>query len=1607
MSRRLEGALPALMSHLLWKCYWNNDVEKFRRLLAPGGYNPPATSKSSAVAIGSQGSPASCATSPRPTPKGRKPFGAPGGSQGSKSAPSGLGKAEVNSRDHVGLTILLRASSSTEPNAILFVRALLDHPAIDLYIQDQESGWNALHRALYAGNIFIARLLLSQERNNLTGQGPGGPAARGGQLIKTKDHEGNSPFDLYNCTVEGAGVKDISAKVAESDAASTSSGGDEARGFVLPTNLFLCERGLTRCREFSSDLLASLSGTSDEIYTFGSNKNRSLGVGDEDDRHFPERIQLKRPEHVLQKVYQERTEVTSANPLPKLQSNRAGEIPMMIKALPLHTRDVALSKFHTAILTKDPVSNLFVCGVGRGGRLGLGDENTHFRFTPVQGALAGKKVLQISLGQNHSLAIVDRGELWSWGSNIHSQLGYALPTPTTPDEEPVGLTPRQVFGPLRKEVMVGVASSSVHSVAHTASALYCWGRNLGQLALMDAEARSQEVQAIPRRVAASLISTPIVAVSAIDKATTCLLSSNTVFVFTSYGYNIVKFPAPDVFANARFSGSTNVNYGLLTQIKAVASGGESIAALSGRGDLFLMSLNHQADTNSSTSTTNPTKIKKSAISQPQCVWSARKDGVTSMGVGENGSVIICTESGAVWRRVKRAKAKDAAMPGTGDLKKKDFKFQRVPGITNAIMVRSSNFGAFSIVRKDRTSVADHIKVDEQTLWQDLAPLLSIRDFESRDPSTHKERRNTEFWGKELDRRKIGQIAFQVLKSTDLEADLAQHLGTLSDEAGYDAVVCTATAPNLRIPIHSWMLAARSPVVRRALQTFGEDEVVDIPETVVIRDENSKMVFSFAGLDIFTILNLVVYIYRDEVIPVWNYPRQVPHMAFRFRQIRVELMKLATKLGTANLEASARMQTRTTRTMDQDFRLAVRDPAFLESGDIVLELDGVDVPIHSQLACQRCSFFAAMFQGRSRGQWMDMRREELEEGERLKIELGHFDLEAFRYVLMHMYADVGVELFDETVAADEDRFSELVMEVMAMADELMLDRLSQICQRVIAKFVTTRNISFLLNEIGPYSVNAFKSSGLQYACMHLEAMLENHLLDDLEDDLMQELDDVVRKHQLARSIVARGRVADALLLEKYPFLPGEIEEEHRIRTREMEWKAIFKEEERKLAVSFRTKFGSLDDNLSTSPTAERQRRKSKAAGNESFSPKLRPMSSHGDLIFSMDEMETPYSSPDNSPSLRPANRRETSRIGNLSSLPSPASPLDRRRIPLGSQSPLPSHKMSSSTDMRLSHGPSSPPAEEVPTEVPSKKMGAWRSAALPTAKLGLRDIMSEASSSRQSAISAGLAAQPGQDTAQRPTPTKISQKERKRLQQLDAASRAARQPQENTEPKRAWEPSSSQSIPAPWKLVESGPKTSLKNVMSADSAKQRSPMDPANKPVVAAEAAGRSVPRRTASPKPDTRFSGQSRIVGSLSLPSVSSNSQKHPLVPHSKTYIRPAPKPEPIYGLTMSEIIGQQTLEQQQIRQAVAARPLEDIQREQEFQEWWDQESKRTQEEEARRLSKEKAQERQAERESRRGRRGRSGKRGGGNNAGSSGSQRGGAAESAGKGSGKGKERQE
>ncbi len=1047
------------MSTLLWKYYFEDDVDKFRQVLARATYNASAqsTKASGKGGIGGFGSSPGTILATSPTLTSKSPRQTEWNTAKSPShtttpkllANIVLSRADINWRDSHGVTLLHHIASSASENASGFANALLQLPLLDLYLQDDESGWTALHRALYFGNITVARALMDRDHQDSVEHSNIAASHGAGGLIKIKDREGNSPFDVYGASTTSRNIRqDLGIPLL--DGSQDDEDNEIAQGVTGDTNE---DSGPNRT------VAPAIRIDGDEVFAFGSNKNFTLGFGDEDDRQFPERIYLKRPDHLMRRFLDEHRAQSQQTNQPRLQNSSGilhsrNQLPAAVQYRPLIIQDVQLSKLHSAVLTTDPEANLYVCGFGSGGRLGTGDETTRFDFVNIHGGgLMGKKVVHIGLGQNHTIAISNAGETYTWGTNIYGQLGYTANSSGVKDEEPLQLLPRQVFGPLKREMAVGAAASRIHSVVHTASSLYTFGKNDGQLGLVDSDARSLAVQNTPRKVAASLFSSSITSVSAIDKATTCLLENHDVWVFSNYGYTKISFPL-EGFSNyflRSIWGARNSN--IENEICKIASGGDTICAMSSMGDVFTVHVSQKAEPLiASTSTTNPSKIR-GALSTPQRVWSLKKAhmAVRDVDVSQDGSIIICTDSGSVWQRVKRAKIKDARAAGLLEYKAKDYKFSRVPGLTKIAAVRSSTFGTYAAIRRDFDVLKTQLDVECSSLWTDMYPLLPLHGFADEDSDT--ENPALRFWasGRAND---VATIRRAVLTSTNLEKQVSEYLADHNGakEFTYDIRVGT-TLSEVRIPIHAFVLRARSEVMRQALLTFSRNYFFAIPEIMTIEyDGNGKALILFQGVDFITVLNLVLYIYTDSVVDVWHHTRHVPALALRYRQIRTELMKVASHLDMAKLEQAVRVMQEPPKTLDRDFEAAICQSGYFDDGDVDVELVGKSTKVHSALMVQRCPFFQGLFEGRSAGLWLSSRRDNMQEQqEAIRVDLRHVDPDIFQYVLRHIYADADKDMFDDVITSDLDAFLDLILDVMSVANELMLDQLAQCCQKLLGNF----------------------------------------------------------------------------------------------------------------------------------------------------------------------------------------------------------------------------------------------------------------------------------------------------------------------------------------------------------------------------------------------------------------------------------------------------------------------------------------------------------------------------------------------------------------------------
>ena len=111
----------------------------------------------------------------------------------------------------------------------------------------------------------------------------------------------------------------------------------------------------------------------------------------------------------------------------------------------------------------------------------LGNNSTTQSTLPVavsvSGVLAGKTILFISAGENHTCVIASDGKAYCWGLNGYGQLGN---NSTADSSVPVAVT---TSGILSGKTVLSISAGSTHTCAIASDTqAYCWGENLyGQL----------------------------------------------------------------------------------------------------------------------------------------------------------------------------------------------------------------------------------------------------------------------------------------------------------------------------------------------------------------------------------------------------------------------------------------------------------------------------------------------------------------------------------------------------------------------------------------------------------------------------------------------------------------------------------------------------------------------------------------------------------------------------------------------------------------------------------------------------------------------------------------------------------------------------------------------------------------------------------------------------------------------------------------------------------------------------------------------------------------------------------------------------------------------
>jgi alpha-tubulin suppressor-like RCC1 family protein len=117
-------------------------------------------------------------------------------------------------------------------------------------------------------------------------------------------------------------------------------------------------------------------------------------------------------------------------------------------------------------------------------------------------------IIKVTAGENHSLAVTNSGQVFSWGSNSFGQLGQNIKAFSHESR----LIPMRIEA-LRSHFVIDIAASSCHSAAITSSGeVFTWGSNKkGQLGRKEGFGTDQP-NPIPKRVDALILSYPQTAI---------------------------------------------------------------------------------------------------------------------------------------------------------------------------------------------------------------------------------------------------------------------------------------------------------------------------------------------------------------------------------------------------------------------------------------------------------------------------------------------------------------------------------------------------------------------------------------------------------------------------------------------------------------------------------------------------------------------------------------------------------------------------------------------------------------------------------------------------------------------------------------------------------------------------------------------------------------------------------------------------------------------------------------------------------------------------------------------------------------------------------------
>ncbi|GEQ70502.1 hypothetical protein JCM33374_g4180 [Metschnikowia sp. JCM 33374] len=1081
---------------------------------------------------------------------------------------SKLNKDILNRRDVFGRNILHICVLSDDPASL---RQVLRSGEIKNFLTatDYENGWNILHYIFYHKRLRCFNVLMAYLEYNQTTMSP-----ILGDLLKKKDRSGVTPLSLLQNDVKdlfwipqyineknrfhlvrrfldpkkSPDSADISDDIPSNADADGNAEAQTATNMISNAQPHQTAQNATNIsslahRKVDHDWWCDSRGGSD-VYMFGSNANTNLGVGDSHDRTYPSRVGTLSKDDDMDPFAMSLREL--------LQKPRY--------------RFVRMSKYHSVICTTD--GNLYTCGIGSRGRLGHGNASNIDNFKKVKFPGKFSPVVDCAVSNNHTVVLNASGVVYAWGQNTLNQLGFTSSTPYNSFKTIADVyenAPVEVAtGDLRKKTSAikGIKVSKIHSVAYSSHSLYFWGLNIGQISLPQTGEPSDH-RVNDKTYKGIIVSQPkevqmrdeIKLVATCETCTCVVTNMNDMYLF--YMGQRVKLPKipSRVGSESHFDFFKPSKLTSAPSIKKVSMKSHSaVHILLESGDIMLFNVSSD-------------DIKALRNIRYSFAWSGSEPSMRAVDMDNSydGSLIVCTKNGSVLLRsnseaATQRRASSSIGMGSFSFSTKK-KFKKLEGVNRILRVAcNDNFSSFSFVKDDIDSLP--LKLQRNDFFKDmeyLSPFIEpdmyrkqdqlldtdhdmncyIADFlypsapkaidsdeekllilnrlkagfasfeekeESLDSNDLLKKRMLEKYSNSKNKEPTTQTVFQKIEGLDLKSRFSLLKASVSADSPLlpvewqrqkfaDGKIEFSRFPKFHIGFHTEIFRKRSKLCQEIFFPKDEGEYFVHNQIEGAYNLETKTILFHSKVEPLAVLVFVYFVYTNTLIDFWqDYPKTDPNID-TIRRVKNDFISLMTLFKMDILYGK-----------DEQYLEQLQDSATREAGDVTIGLsDGEKVYCPSSVI-SRSAFFETILSGR----WDTGNTEDVLQDEDVDMKyvgLEEISLLHMRVILKHLQGCHDLYVFDEahSVVAesqDSDDFVNFLLEMIEIADELLLVQLKHLCELAIKEFITTDNVLILLGHADWSGAKKLFMSCCWYIYNNLELVLFDQNLRDLNDEVLK-------------------------------------------------------------------------------------------------------------------------------------------------------------------------------------------------------------------------------------------------------------------------------------------------------------------------------------------------------------------------------------------------------------------------------------------------------------------------------------------------------------------------